>query len=397
MKLAILGADRETLAIARAMVSDPAFQLVALSEIGSGPYAEALGALPSARGVVDNWEALLDSSWLDAVVVGSDPNEDRRAEQLRKFAQLGIPTLVAHPLFISMLVYYELDMVRREAGAIMLPYLPNRLHPAIAELKERLIADAAGGIGPLEQVSLERQMVDRSAAAVKAQFARDADLLQSLTGDLTHLGAMAGGGGTSFESLNIQMSGPSGVLARWSVAPAEGADSGRLVLVAPAGRAVITMPADGSAWHTELQAGGERANRVWPENWSPARVALETLRAAIAGQSVHPDWLDAARSIELAQTIDRSLARGRTIELHHEEYNEAGNFKSLMTAGGCGVLLLGLLLLLVIGVVEDIGRAANLQLRLLANWPYLLLALLAVFLLSQLLILALRPGPGSKK
>ena len=97
------------------------------------------------------------------------------------------------------------------------------------------------------------------------------------------------------------------------------------------------------------------------------------------------------------QTIDRSLARGRTIELHHEEYNEAGNFKSLMAASGCGLLLLVLLLLVFIGVVEDLGRAINLRLGLLANWPYLLLAVLAVFLLMQLLLLALRPGPGPKK
>jgi predicted dehydrogenase len=390
MKLAILGADRETLAIARSIVSDDAHQLVGCLEIGTGPIAAELIAMRPARGVVDNWEALLDSTWLDAVVVGSDPDEDRRAEQLRKFAQVGIPTLVVHPLFISTLVYYELDMVRREAGAVMLPYLPNRLHPAVDELIHRLASDATGGIGPLEQVSLERQLIDRSPAAVKAQFARDADLLQALTGDLTHLGAMSGGGPTSFESLNVQMSGPSGVLARWSVAPAAAADSGRLVVVAPAGRAVITMPSDGGPWQMELQAGGERADRQWPGTWSPPGASLEQLRAAIAGETVHPDWLDAARSIELTQTIDRSLARGRTIELHHEEYNEAGNFKSLMAAGGCGLLLLGLLLLLVIGVVEDLGRALKLQLDWLSKWPYVLLALLAVFLLLQLLVLALR-------
>ena len=138
------------------------------------------------------------------------------------------------------------------------------------------------------------------------------------------------------------MSGPSGVLARWSVAPAEHADSGRLVVVAPAGRAVVTMPAGGGAWHMELQVGGQRADRQWPADWNPTRASLEQLRSAIAGSAVHPDWLDAARSIELTQTIDRSLARGRTIELHHEEYNEAGNFKSLMAAGGCGLLLVGL-------------------------------------------------------
>jgi predicted dehydrogenase len=401
MKLAILGADRQTLAIARAIVADDsvqhdAYQLVACAETNSGPYAASFDAFRPVRGVVDNWEALLDTSWLDAVIVSYDADEDRRAEQLRKFAQVGVPTLVAHPLFISMLVYYELDMIRRESGTVMLPYLPERLHPAIGELMSRLATDQPGSIGRLEQTALERHLVQRDPAAIKAQFARDVDVLQCLAGDLTHLGAMAGGSKTSYESLNVQMSGPSGVLARWSVAPAADTDSARLILVAPGGRAVLAMPTEGGIWNLELEIAGQRADRQWPQ-WNGPRAALEQLRAAIAGQPVQLDWLDAARSIELTQTIDRSLARGRTIELHHEEYNEASAFKSTMAASGCGLLLAGLLLLLAIGVVEDLGRAVKLQLPLLAHWPYLLLAVLSLFLLLQLLLFLLRPGRKPKE
>ena len=68
-----------------------------------------------------------------------------------------------------------------------------------------------------------------------------------------------------------------------------------------------------------------------------------------------------------------------------------------MAASGCGLLLAGLLLLVFIGVIEDLGRAIKLQLPLLANWPYLLLASLAVFLVLQLLLLALRRDGGAKK
>ena len=396
MKLAILGGDRQTLSIARAIAAADRDQLVACVETEAGPRAADFAALRLPGGPLDHWEALLDATQVDAVVVGYDADEDRRAEQLRKFVQVGIPTLVAHPLFISMLVYYELDMVRREAGTVLVPYLPARLHPAIGELVGRLTSETGQGIGRLEQVSLERHLAERDAAAIKAQFARDADLLRLLAGELTHLGAMAGGTGKAYETLNVQMSGPGGVLARWSVAPANGGDSGRLVLVASGGRGVLTMPEEGDGWKMEFETSGQRAERSWPA-WSGPRAALDQLRAAIAGETLRPDWLDAARSVELAETIDRSLARGRTIELHHEEYNEAGAFKSLMAASGCGLLLAGMLLLVFIGVVEDLGRAIKLQLPLLANWPYLLLALLAVFLLLQLLLLALRrDGPAKK-
>ena len=161
-----------------------------------------------------------------------------------------------------MLVYYELDMVRREAGTVLVPYLPARLHPAIGELVGRLTSETGQGIGRLEQVSLERQLAERDAAAIKAQFARDADLLRLLSGELTHLGAMAGGTEKkSYETLNVQMSGPGGVLARWSVAPANGGDSGRLVLVASGGRGVLTMPEGGEGWKMEFETGGQRADR----------------------------------------------------------------------------------------------------------------------------------------
>ena len=49
MKLAILGADRDTLAIARTIASEGTDQLVGCSEIGSGPDAAELLALRPAR------------------------------------------------------------------------------------------------------------------------------------------------------------------------------------------------------------------------------------------------------------------------------------------------------------------------------------------------------------
>jgi hypothetical protein len=180
------------------------------------------------------------------------------------------------------------------------------------------------------------------------------------------------------------------------VAPADGVESAQLKLVAPGGRAVLTMPEGEGVWNLELQIGGQRADRQWPA-WNPAQAALEQLRGAVFGQPVQLEWLDGARSIELTETIDRSLARGRTIELHHEEYNEAGAFKSMMAASGCGLLLLGIFLLVVVGVVEDLGRAIRLPMPHLADWPYLLLAVLAIFLLLQLLLLLLRRDSKPKE
>ena len=52
-------------------------------------------------------------------------------------------------------------------------------------------------------------------------------------------------------------------------------------------------------------------------------------------------WLAACRDQEAAEAVDRSLARGRTIELFNEEHTEEESFKSVMAMGGCLLLVIG--------------------------------------------------------
>ncbi len=387
MKLAILGADSDTLAIAQ-VIDGHVHELVAVCEFGQENIAGP---------TIDNWETLLDDTLAEAVIVGRSLNEDLRTEQLRKFLQAGMPVLATHPLFSSMLVYYELDMIRRDTGSVLLPYLPYRSHPVIVELGRLLESGAQGPIGQIEQVVVERHLGDRGEQMVKTWFARDVDLLRSIVGELSRLGAMAGGAPQSFANLNVQMSGPADLLVRWSVAPAESHDWGRVLLLGSTGRAVVTMPQDGTPWSLELTVGGNRMDRQIEPTWNPAEVALQQLSLALTGRAVRPDWSDAARSLELTETIDRSLRRGRTIELHQEEHSEEGTFKGIMTALGCGLLIAGLIFLVLIAAVEDLGRAVGLRMPFVAHWPTLLLALLCAFLLLQLLLLLIRSSKQSNK
>ncbi|HTU26221.1 MAG TPA: hypothetical protein VMF30_12525, partial [Pirellulales bacterium] len=66
MKLAILGADRQALDVARTLAADATDGLVVCCDAGAGPYAEAMRALPASRAPLDDWEALLDQSGFDA-------------------------------------------------------------------------------------------------------------------------------------------------------------------------------------------------------------------------------------------------------------------------------------------------------------------------------------------
>ncbi len=410
MKLALLGADVNTSAIATAIAERRQDKLVAVCECRGNAFAAPLARRGLLAAEIENWDTLLDPEFVDAVIVAYSPDEDRRAEQLRKFAQAAIPVLATHPLFSSMLVYYELDMICRDTHGILLPMLPERWHPAIVEMARLCQPQTGGPIGQLEQLVFERHLVDRSKAGVTGQFARDVDLLRAIGGDVARMHAMGPSlGSASYGNLTVQMSGSSSLLVRWSVAPAEEHPSGRLTLVGSAGRAVVTMPsaawptpsAGGSdlepePWNFELSVAGSRLDLQRDTHWNPAAAALDAVEQAIRGAEAKPDLLDAARSAELTETIDRSLKRGRTIELHYEEYSEASTFKGMMSAVGCCLLMVGLFAVVLVGVLEDFLRR---HVPLIPKWPYILLGVLGFFLALQFLLLAIRRegAPTGKK
>ena len=133
------------------------------------------------------WESLMAGGQIDAVVVasaGDDAAEELRTEQLRKLVQEGVPLLVAHPVLNSMLACYEIDMIRRESGCIVLPYLPARSCPSTQRLGALLRDPERSPIGRIEQVVFERTAKDRSRRAVLSHFARDVDLIRAIAGDV---------------------------------------------------------------------------------------------------------------------------------------------------------------------------------------------------------------------
>ncbi len=108
-------------------------------------------------------------------------------------------------------------------------------------------------------------------------------------------------------------------------------------------------------------------------------------------------WADAARAIELAETVPRSLARGRAIDLHQEEFSELGTFKGTMASLGCGLVMVGLLILVMATVIGGIAHEAGWAFgeQLMSVWPFVVLSVLGAFLALQLLPLLIR-GPAKK-
>jgi predicted dehydrogenase len=380
MDLALLGIDANALALARAAVRQ-GHRLVWAYDL-AGREAEIMALAPGLT-LAQHWEALLGGAIAQGVIVASGDN-DERGEQLRRLAAERVPLLVCQPVHSSTLLYLELDMIRRDVGGIVLPYLASRFHPAVAEVQGLL---AAGRLGPLEQLVGERFLAARSRTAVLWHFMEDVALLRLFLGDVTKVGAMASPpGDAGFANLGVQLTGPSGVLARWSVAPVDDQPGARLTLVGSQGKVVLRMPAGDDVWHVERSDAAAPPQRL--DGTAAPGVAIDALVQAVgqavaqpsAGRAPPDDWADAVRAAQLTEAVERSLRRGRVISLEFDEHTEEGTFKGVMASLGCGLLLVIPLLALALSAFAPksytFGRAF-----------FTLLGIgLGVFLLLQLLL-----------
>jgi predicted dehydrogenase len=378
-----------------------------LGFLGTDERMAAVAAAAAARGdellperaAPGGWEAFLDPAACDAVLVAPTGDDPGRAEAVRMLVQAGRPLVVAQPLELSMLWAWELEMIRRDAGGPLVPVLPERRHPFVLRLREVIEAALAGSgpAGAVESLVLERRQADRSRAAVLASLSRDADLVRVLAGEPGRLSALgAAADADTWNSLTVGFSGPTNLPVRWEVAG--GPPGLELSLRCAEGIVVVGIPADWAepwTWSGPAQPEG-------PVAFDAAREPLAALDAACGRDGTAAEsggvppatWADAARAIELADTVPRSLAKGRGIDLHQEEFSELNTFRGTMASLGCGIILAALLLVVLATLVGGIAHEFdwNLGGRLAGAWPAVALTVLGGFLVLQLLpLLVARP------
>lgn len=377
MRFALLGDDPELHALAAAAAGLRP-ELIWVGEADAeGPLRDLA---PNARWG-DSWELLLNLPRLDGVLVGRATDaEEARAEMLRKLIQAGVPLLVVHPVVRSMLLYYEFDMIRREARGALRHYFPGRRSVSLARLADLVRGDDPR-LGAVEQVLCERTMLDRTPPRVLEQLTRDAELLTVLAGPPERLTALGASDDPSvYPHLGVQLSAPSGIALRWSVGPVDDLPRGRITIIGASGKALLHMPDQGD-WTLEVYRGGERIEQSsLAEN--AAETALTQFTDAITHGESGDDWAAACLSVELADAAVRSLKKQRTVVLHREEYSEAATFKGTMTSVGCGLILAVMGVMLLAGFLGDV---LGLPAGIIRLWPIALLIVLSLFLLLQLL------------
>lgn len=379
MRLALLGADTESLALARAA------EAAGHSIVWCGDFAgESLPSGWPAEDRGDVWEGLLDGEEVEAAIVGRGAVEQAvRSEQVSQLVKSGVPTLASFPLIDSVLAYYEIDMARGESGAVLQHYNPLTEHHAIVDQCAAWIDSGHPELGAVEQVVWERPLEDRTQSRVLWHFTRDVELLGLVSGGLNRLGALGSPDeAATYAGLSVQLLGKREVPVRWQVGPVETDEHPRLILVAQRGKLTITFDETAGTAQISLSQAGQTESQP-PEHVDAATQMVGWFADAVRSSDgkATTTWSRALAAMELTDTIEIALRRGRMIEVHQQQLTEQMAFKGTMSALGCGVLLLVPPLLLFLGWIAEL---VGLPVSVTKAWPIVLLVFLGLFLALQL-------------
>jgi myo-inositol 2-dehydrogenase/D-chiro-inositol 1-dehydrogenase len=368
MRFALLGAEPTERSWADLLSSLPEHEIVAAS-----PGWQDRPSIP----IASDLDALLATPNLDAVIVGGPVAE--RAEALRRTAAEGLTIIVLHPPGAGPESYDQVALTPQETGARIIPDLFDRLHPAWRFVREVL---ASQRLGELIRLSCEATSSRGAGSLIDPLFARLIDTARSVAGEV--LSVTATGSSTAADEqprrVLIQLRATSGAQVEFDLRAGEerpprwrADSSGGVLSIEAIGPAFDT-------WRVVTQSPSEPDSMTDFPPWSPRLAGLQSLRSELpAGEIPLASLADGTRACEIAEAAARSLSKHRTIELHRIEASELGNFKSLMTATGCS-LLLGILLLIPIALAgPPLGFPATVYLAWVIPPALVLFALFQLF------------------
>ena len=333
-------------------------------------------------------DGALAAEGVEAVVVGGP--DELRAEGLRRAAAAGFPCVVLHPPGPDALPYDAVALSGFEAGAVVVPDLPGRLHPAFEALR-RAVDGWPGLIGPFRELRYERAVGPGEGGLRSHAFARAVDVVRALLGEVAQVTATGDppeAGPDPTDGLVVQVRAESARRAEVRLRAAPKPGDGRIEVVGEEGTLIFEHAPDWSGPGRLYALVGDRVeplDREGAAGFDPRLAILDALSLPIG-----PTLLDGTRAMEAASAVGRALRRHRTVDLHHEEVSEAGNFKTIMISTGCLLLAAALVILPIALAGQAIGIGAT---RYLA---YLIPPALVLFLVLQFLRLGIREAKGPR-
>jgi predicted dehydrogenase len=415
MRFALLGNHPDGVEMACALIDSERHELVACTRTLPEEVARRKGEVR----LVNDLEELLADPAIEAVIVADRLSV--RPEQLRRVLQSERHVLCVHPADQSPEIAYEAALLQKDTGYVLLPLLPEGLHPAFGRLAE-FIDDPESPLGAFHLLEIERASTGEVLDGIeggKPAFP-GWDVLRLLGGEIGEVFAFA-------EKEHLEEGEPvlltgrfeRGGLFQVTLLPEQRAGQWRVCAVGSRGRAEVYFPQgwEGPACLDWRDESGEEHEEYW-ERWDPWPALVEVFEACVApdrmkrlaGEStphavmkerpgsvasaspgrvatlspVPLSWQDAVRALELDDAARRSVERRRANVLEYQDVSEEVGFKGTMTLAGCALLWGMLLLLIVSRWVPQVG--------------WLILPLLVVFAGLQLLRYIIpREPPGAGK
>jgi len=360
MKFCVIGTNRAAISLLSELAGSTEFSLSACAVDGALLDAVANSGI-SLRLASSPEEAMLEPG-VDVVVVAlDDPEEILRL--CRAASQAERHVVVIPPDSVSPAFSFELHLIFDESPRCIIP-LTGRFRLAELNPESRELS-----LDPSQtlQLALELPASDALQATIRSAVQQGLDVL-SASGfrytQVTALESLAPDG--SFLSRLITLNSHSSAdrilpPATLTLKPAAMMGSQKTEL--------RIIRSDGTTQSTSISESPEMLPRI---------ACLSSNRAACSG------WMESfSATLELAEAVEKSLRRRRTVDVHFDTGSERGVFKSQMTAIGCGVLMfmmLGMVAYLIVAQLVSLPDWVLHVARILWITP------LMIFLIAQLLL-----------
>lgn len=278
----------------------------------------------------------------DAVLIaGSDPRLFAAARQL---GLAGLPLLVVTTHSGPTSALFELISLWEEGQTLLVPAFSSGLE----QVTEHLALN-----GPLERIEFVRDVESTDStrpllaeSTVHRWFFQDVRWLTRLatngsvsrTGSWENVQAIwTGKRGNELAQGMVTLSGDHVPEANWSIRPTASAPCWTLTLWSGGPPVVLTSSEHAKGLTSDISA------------------ALEQFADAVQGKP-NRSWNDVLQCGHLLAAVQRSAQRQRKVPVHFEEVSERSQFKTQMSAIGCGVLLwamFGIILMLAVAGTMD--------------------------------------------
>lgn len=353
MKFVVLGRDPAYLPLVRAIACSPQHALVAVS--GAGELLDEIAAeAPQVRSLED-WRGLVVEPGVGAAIVGGFA--PAVLEGARALASAGIRLLVFPDVRQSASFAYSLWPVADECPDRLTPMLRCGMDDNWEQFRERLWTLESGRP---RFIQIERTCPPEadgllSRVTVENQLLHDSALLRWLCGDYSRVTCLPTGlRDDRLAMMTVSLAGDGLPEATWRIASADAPPQGRLTIAcdgAPLVRQLLCATPQAPSARPDTAAEQVQQQRWlrWLERWQ-------------SGDVERPQWPELVRAFDVVDAARRSVHKRRTVEVGSEEISELRQFKSLMTAAGCGVLVytvFGVVAALLLGAIADPRDAAQ--------------------------------------